>query len=332
MGERQPSVYVVNGDDEFAQARFVAALQAELGDAATASMNTTRLEGRSLTLAEFVTALSAVPFLAPWRLIILAEPLAFASNSQNRAKLVETLQKIPPATRVVLVENRLLTEDKDRRAGRLHWLEKWAEGSGGLAVVKTFILPRGAAMQNWVTTRVKALGGRIETDAARRLVELLGDDPRLAEQEIQKLLAYVNFARPIQAEDVENLTIHARQSDIFALVDAMGEQNFKQAQALLHNLLKTQEALYIFAMIVRQFRLLLQTRELLDSDQREAEIARELKIHPYVAGKVAAQARRFPLASLEAIYRRLLDFDEAIKSGEMDDTLALDLLVIGVTN
>jgi DNA polymerase III delta subunit len=52
-----------------------------------------------------------------------------------------------------------------------------------------------------------------------------------------------------------------------------------------------------------------------------------LKLHPYVAGKIMVQARRFSLPDLEAIYRQLLTIDIATKSSQMDADLSLDLLI-----
>jgi len=49
MGETHPVIYLLNGEDEFSIARFVDELERKLGDPATASMNTTRLDGSSLT-------------------------------------------------------------------------------------------------------------------------------------------------------------------------------------------------------------------------------------------------------------------------------------------
>ena len=95
---------------------------------------------------------------------------------------------------------------------------------------------------------------------------------------------------------------------------------------MLHQLLDEQDALSIMGMIVRQFRLLLQAREVLDKGGREADIARELKTIPFIANKLAVQARHFTMGSLENIYHRLLELDEAIKTGGMEDVLALDLL------
>ncbi|MDX1616232.1 MAG: hypothetical protein R3300_18105, partial [Candidatus Promineifilaceae bacterium] len=62
-----------------------------------------------------------------------------------------------------------------------------------------------------------------------------------------------------------------------------------------------------------------------------AAIAKSLKIHPYVAGKVHQQCQNFTLDQLERIYAHLLEIDVDVKTGQTDMVTALDLLVAGVT-
>ena len=63
----------------------------------------------------------------------------------------------------------------------------------------------------------------------------------------------------------------------------------------------------------------------------EAEVAKELHIHPYRAKKLTAEARRLSLDGLEAIYNRLLDYDLKIKTGKIEAELALETLVVTLT-
>ena len=87
----------------------------------------------------------------------------------------------------------------------------------------------------------------------------------------------------------------------------------------------------LFAMFIRQFRLLIQTRSLLDAGERPGDVAKLLKQHPRVAEKLVQQARGFTLPQLEHIYRRLLQIDVETKTGQADLLTALHLLVAGVT-
>jgi DNA polymerase-3 subunit delta len=116
--------------------------------------------------------------------------------------------------------------------------------------------------------------------------------------------------------------------DVFDLVDALGTQNGKMAQKLLHRLLEDKDAFEIFGMVVRQFRLLLIARDVIDEGGTLAEVTEALGMHPFVAEKAFKQARAFSMETLDAIYHRLLAMDEAAKTGLMPLDLALDTLIV----
>jgi len=331
VSDKPPVVYILYGEDEFAISSFLTGLQAKMGDATTAEMNTTRLDGRSLSIDALTNAVYAMPFLAPRRLVILTNPLAKLSSSILREKFVALLERVPSSTALVLVENRQLTDDRDRRKNKLHWLEEWAQKAGERAVVRTYPLLRGEAVPRWIQERAKTLGGQFSPEAAEWLADQAGNEPRLLDQEIRKILTYVDFKRPVEPDDVEHLTPFSRQGDIFAMVDALANHRAREAQGMLHHLLEEQDALSIFGMVVRQFRLLVQTREVVDKGGREMDVVRELKISPFVAGKLVPQSRHFTQKQLEGIYRVLLEMDEAVKTSQIEADLALDMLFMSLT-
>ena len=73
----------------------------------------------------------------------------------------------------------------------------------------------------------------------------------------------------------------------------------KEALRLLHILLEEGEVLQIFGMVTRQFRLLIQAREILDSGGSEDGVRSQLSLHPWVAQKVTEQAKQFSLSALD---------------------------------
>ena len=83
-------------------------------------------------------------------------------------------------------------------------------------------------------------------------------------------------------------------------------------------------------MIARQFQLLIQVKELKAEGATPRDVAQALRLHPFPAGKLYHQATHFTGAQLEAVHRHLLDTDVAIKSGEIEPEVALDLLVAGL--
>jgi DNA polymerase-3 subunit delta len=80
-------------------------------------------------------------------------------------------------------------------------------------------------------------------------------------------------------------------------------------------------------MIIRQFRLMLLAREVLDAGGGVPEAMKALRSAEYPAKKAVAAARHFNMPRLEQIYHRLLEMDEAAKTGGMPLDVALDVLV-----
>ncbi len=66
---------------------------------------------------------------------------------------------------------------------------------------------------------------------------------------------------------------------------------------------------------------------MIDQGGRQKDIARRTGQHPFVAGKIEAQARRFSMQELEDIYHRLLEIDYASKSSGMPLNTSIDVLI-----
>jgi DNA polymerase-3 subunit delta len=196
--------------------------------------------------------------------------------------------------------------------------------------VRYFDVPRGEALVRWILARARAEGGELTREAAEALAEAEGD-PRALGNEILKLLTYAAFERRVELDDVQALTAAGGEANIFALVDAIGQRRGAQAQRELRQILSDAHPIYVFTMIVRQYRLLLLAKELLGQRAGEAEVARALGLKPYPAGKLCTQARSYTLTGLEHIYRRLLDYEVEIKTGQMEPATALDALVGALT-
>jgi DNA polymerase-3 subunit delta len=270
-------------------------------------------------------AVNAMPFLAKQRLVILTNPSAKYTSPAVRKKFEEFLEKAPDTARLVMIE---FVEPKEADK---HWLVKWAEKHHALIETKAFMSPRAKDMTGWIINEAKNQQGQIEPAAAAKLAEMVGAETRQAAQEIAKLLAYVNWARPIKAQDVETVSIVTAQQNVFDFVDALATGDGGSAQRLLHRLLENEDVFSLWGMVVRQFRLLLQAREIMDAKGNKDDVARSLGVHPFVAEKTTGQARRFSLPVLEKIYHKLLEIDEAAKKSQVTLDLAMETLVVELT-
>ncbi|MCK5783080.1 MAG: DNA polymerase III subunit delta [Desulfobacterales bacterium] len=319
MTETTLRILFIYGNDEFAIARRLKKVQQRVDKE---GMNTTHLDARTVRKDALNMAINAMPFLAERRLVFLEKASLQYKGKNQRADFIKFLESVPESTVLVLHE-----EMDGKKAGK-NWLIKWAQKTKEIARAEAFMLPKAWETGSWVALiqkEAKLQGGKIEGEAAKRLAEMTGTNTRQAAQEITKLLTYANFSRPIILADVELVSVSTAQGDIFALVDALGNGQGKEAQAMLHQLLDEQDPFSIFGMVVRQFRLLLLAREVLDN---RGNVQTELKQHPFVAKKLATQARHFSISTLEVIYKKLLVIDEEAKTGKATLDLSLDMLVM----
>ncbi|MDJ0754696.1 MAG: DNA polymerase III subunit delta [Ardenticatenaceae bacterium] len=317
--------YIFHGDDAFSQKETLESLKKKLGDPEMLSLNTTVFESGQTRANHIIDACNAMPFLAPKRLVIVYNFFSGKGDKDERAALLDYLPTIPDSARLVFMEKGAL-EDRSKAIKCARSSENGYE--------KRFNRPQGRVLERWILDAVDRLGGRIHPDAARRLAMNVGSDLQILENEITKLVLYKGIsAEPelITIRDVEKLSPYAAEANIFDLVDALGNRNGKRAALLLQQKLdEGSEPFQIFSMFIRQFRLIIQVKELVEEGNKPPEIAKLIKQHPFVVGKIANQARSFDLPQLEKIYGHLLETDMQVKTGRTDLVTALNLLIFNL--
>ncbi|MBE2182062.1 MAG: DNA polymerase III subunit delta [Anaerolineae bacterium] len=317
------NLLILHGDDEYSSDEFLRQILAEFRRQPNAEFNLSMFDGTEATAAEILGAAAAYPFLAESRLIVVKGMLAHLNRKgggETAKKMSEQLAAavvtLPPSTRLIFVESSKLPES--------HRVLKAVSKEN----VRFFAAPKDSTQ--WIIKHAKALKQDIEPAAARTLSLVMGSDLRLADSELAKLAAYTNGQRPITEKDVMLLTPYVAETNLFAMTDALSHGNSREASTLAHRLLaQDEDAIALFGMIVRQFRLLLLVKEHLagGGDRSSAAIAGAIGIHPYAAEKLSNQSRGFSIPQLEQVYRMLQDYDVRMKTGRIDAELALDLLI-----
>ncbi len=287
-------------------------------------LNTEVLEAPS-TAAALRRACSVIPFLGDVRIVIARELL-----SQTKGPMMKELDEIaaylpdlPPSTILIFCESKALAVKHPvlEQAKKLK------------ANIQVFSLPAAKDLSRWIVERTKMHRGAIEFNAATLLAQNIGPNLRMLDQEIRKLMLYRGDNKPITVEDVKVMAPYIQSADvIFSMVDAIGQRDPRSAATYLHQLLEVGEhPLGVFGMIVRQFRLLIQVRWLVDRGRSEPDMIARLNLKPFIVQKVRAQAQRFTLEQLRAAYQLLVDSDLAIKRGLLEPEAALDLLIVQLT-
>jgi DNA polymerase-3 subunit delta len=324
--------YLLHGDDEFSRSEALASLRRRMGDPVMGELNTTRFDGNKISLAELQHTCNTIPFFSSRRLIIVDGLLTHlhktVSPEQGREmvqNLIDYIRHMPKTTRLIFVEPVSISAQ--------HPLRRGMSQDEVLAHDMAFHLPRGGQLARWITQRVQAREGSISTEATAALAAFVGGNLRLLALEVDKLLSYVDRVRPISEEDVQLLVSDVREASIFDMVDALARRDGKAASQLLHRRLEGGDhPLALQGMVARQIRILIQVKELNQEGSDGQRIARRLGLHPFVVRKALDQERNFSMTQLEAIHRRLLKTDVAIKTGQVGPVLALDMMIASLAD
>lgn len=206
-----------------------------------------------------------------------------------------------------------------------------AEALGDKAYVKEFRPLTGDQLAAWIRRRARAKDVDIDAKALRSLISAAGNDLRRIDQELEKLAAMAGYRGSISAEDVRALVAENIEEDVFGLVDALGMRRTREAMRLLRQALYARaNELYLLSMVARQIRLLLAARDVADSGLSPGDVQRTLRLHPYVARKLQPQVGRFTSEELLMMQRRVLRADQEIKTGRIEPSLALEMLVLDI--
>ncbi len=339
-------ITLIHGPAELLRAEALVELAAACGDdLELVDLNTTRLDGRTVSPAELENACGTLPFLAERRLVVVDGLLArLAAPSKAKARAGEApadepgdgpaaeaprgharailayLDHIPSTTLLVLIE-------EDTAGGQA--LRKLQEMSrDGRAKVITCEKPKRNDLPNWIRARTQQRKVKLDAGAVMDLAEFVGDELRQLDQELIKLGDYAG-GRTVTREDVRKLTPATRAASVFELVDALGGGNGPVAARLMTHALDIdgEPPLRLLGMIAWHYRQLIQLKALQAQGVRAPEVARTLGIFEWKMTGLANQANRHSFARLEQAMERILAADESIKTGKMTDREAMDVLL-----
>ncbi|HEX9038261.1 MAG TPA: DNA polymerase III subunit delta [Ktedonobacterales bacterium] len=238
--------------------------------------------------------------------------------------LLDYAPKVPETATLVVVA---MQDPQERKPSAT--LNTLVQGAQKYGQARQFLVPSGAQLERWAAQRAKALGTSVTPEAARMLVEAVGENPRALANEIAKLSVYAGKDGTIDAKAVQALTPDQRRSRGFDLTDALARRQRAQALALLHEFLADGQApLQILGLIASQTRSLLQVKTLSERGLRAGEIAQTAGLAPFQVEKALPIARQFSLAQLEAAHHAALAVDVALKTSRMTPEMALDLLLL----
>jgi DNA polymerase-3 subunit delta len=300
-----PNVFLFHGDENFFSKEKIKTWKSKYiekyGD-----FNLDHLSGNKIKFSNIREIADSQPFLADKRLLIIEDFLKNGSKDDQKL-LTDYLEQVPSFTVLVFIENQ-------KADGRLNLFKTLKKNSNA----EEFSKFKPEELMKWIEKKAGTKQIPIDRNLLHKIPEITGDNLWNIENELDKLKAY-SLTDPINFESMQKLLPLQITESIFALTDSLSCADKNKTRQIINRLfLSNEDLMRTFHMLVRQFRLIIQSKGLENFNQ--SQLAQELKIHPFVAGKLQQQSRKFTVDQLQKIHLKMLQIDQNLKNGKIKIT------------
>ncbi|GAA3647064.1 DNA polymerase III subunit delta [Asaccharospora irregularis] len=287
------------------------------------------IDGQETVLDKVISSIETLPFMDEKKIVIIKDFELLKGKKKNFSDsdekyLISHLDNTPDTTVLVFV----VYGEIDKRKSLVKKIQK-----NGLV----FNCAKLSDMDlfKWVKKRFALNEVFIENSEIMHFIEVQGYKDKSSEKtlvdlenEIKKISDFVGKQNKVTKYFIDKLSQNKVENDIFKLIDYIGQRQVSGAMKILNDMLQEGESVFgIFSMIARQFRIIMQVRQLQLQGYSRQSIAEKLKMNAYVVGKALNQANNFSDEIIIDILNFIIESDYKIKNGLIKENLAVEILV-----
>jgi DNA polymerase III subunit delta len=301
-------VYLITGGDRPKIQRALRRLRDRMGEDAVEL-----LSGQEASGKDAVAACNAMGLLGGGGRLVIVEDVDRWKAADVKA-IAAYLANPAPDTVLALVGAEL---KKDSALGK-------ACAKAGDVLVYDVVKRR---LPEWVAKQFADRGVDADGEAARLLVEIVGENPEELATEVDKLATWA-AGEPVGVREIEALAAGCAEVPGYELTDAWGRRDLAGALRACQTLLErsgdpvSRTVPALIGLLVAHVRRVRECQVLAEEGLSAREAASRLKRHPFYVEKLFAQSRNYGPDELREVVVRLAALDHAVKGGSR---LAVDL-------
>ena len=253
--------------------------------------------GRDTSIDEIVSNAKRYPMMAERQVIIVKEA---QDLSRSIEKLVDYAENPQPTTTLVFCY-KYKSLDKRKK------LSKVLKKSGILFESKRLYENQVA---DWIIKTLKARNYTISPKAAQMLVEFLGIDLGKIDNELNKLQLITPEGTQITPELIEQNIGISKDFNNFELRKAIGMRDSLKAHRIVNYFAqnpKDNPMVVTISLLFSYFSQIMQYHGL--PDKSKANVAKQLKVHPYFVGDYVVAAKNYPMKKVSQVIGLLHESD-----------------------
>ena len=320
-------IYVCYGTEKYLQQEFITHLIDKLVEPEQRSFAVSRYDLSETSLDLILDDAETLPFLADKK-IVIAKNAFFFTGAKESTKVEHRVERLldymkSPVDYAVII----FVVDTDKLDERKKIVKALKDNQSAIPFLPLSV----EELTKWMTQRAEKWRVTFGNGAIEKFILYTGAQLQLITTELEKLSLFIGPDGCITEELVGQLVVRSAEQNVFILMDEIVKQRLGNALSILHDLLKQrEEPIKILLLIARQFRIMLQIKELEHQGYSQQQIASSIGAHPYAVKLASEQGRSYTLARLSGLLSQLGELDYQMKSGKVDKALGLELFILEI--
>ena len=328
-----PPLVLLCGREEYLVKWYADALVKKYVSKASEMMDLTVLDGENATLENIRDGLETLSLMSERKVVVLPD-FAPASGSELKSipqadmkELLEYFRHIPDGSMLLITARE--PEDNRKRKNKVRTA---VEECGK---VYDFQPLNDRQLKGFIEKRFKAAGKTCAGSVMELIISESGYGSKSVdyglynlENDLRKIIAHSGRSAEIRPGDVRGVVTVNPENNVFAMLDAIGRNRKDEAFRLLHNLLDSGMSVYsLLGSITGQLELILSVKEMKDERRTLTDMQKALGVHQFRVKKAMAVTGLYSTEDLRNALSAAYEVDESVKTGLMDEALALEYFI-----
>lgn len=288
------------------------------------SVNKLVMADDKIDLQEALNFAQTPPFFGTRRVVVINGGSFFKKNNRVAKEFFDA----PVSDAVIVFTDTVADTDAE--------FYSFVNGVGRTVRCET---PNITSLRKWVEQRlVRQAHKKVEPAAIEHFLQFMDADMFRISSEMDKLIAYTMDQEEITTKDISAICSVVEEANLYKLTDAIADQNRKAAVSEYESLLRGEtKPSVMISSITKQLRGVMVTAELLRRHADTSTIADCIGMGGkaganFVVSKYTGWARKMNENRLIGLVDFCLRMDYEFKSGKLNDTVALEMLIARCTS
>ncbi len=318
-------VILCHGEEKLLQRRSLEGLLEEGLNPLFADFNRLVFDGESLDEEALFDAWDTLPLMDRCRILVVKDVMGFLEhNEQGSKELLARIQNPSPGCLVVFTEEGKNIDRKLRIIKALLKVGSMPYDSLTPPQLRQFL------EEELVTLHASMVPGAMETFIEGTKYFNKKTDIHLDDVvgELKKV-AHAAAGQPIDNKVIESQLLDVLDQNVFDFMEELSNGRGTEALKTLKKILEGGDDIYrVFPLIVRQVRLLLWAKCLLEEGTPAQSLGKILGAPPFAVKRIANQQRAFSQRFLRTAYEELARIDVRMKTGFLSPELLIEMWVL----